>query len=101
MAKYKDCFYEQTLMIPVSFEKQILPGIFEYALCHLFDERIDLPISASRYENVCTGAPAYDPAILLKIISVCRRANRLIILKSNLYIKRCHFAYMESMEWLS
>jgi len=68
MAKYKDYSYEQTLMIPVSFEKQIIPGTFEYTLCHLIDHQIDLSIFANRYENDYTGAPAYDPAILLKII---------------------------------
>ena len=26
MARYKDYSYAQTMMIPVSFEKQILPG---------------------------------------------------------------------------
>ena len=56
------------MMIPVSFEKQILPRTFEHTLCHLIDHQIDMRIFENHYENDETGAPAYDPAILLKII---------------------------------
>lgn len=34
----------------------------------LIDEEIDLAVFEVRYRNDETGAPAYDPAILLKII---------------------------------
>jgi transposase len=68
MARYKEYSYDQTMMIPVSFEKQILPGTFEYTLCHLIDDQIDMSVFEDHYENDETGAPAYDPAILLKII---------------------------------
>ena len=54
------------MMIPVSFEKQILPGTFEYTLCHLIDTQIDMSVFENHYENDETGAPAYDPSILLK-----------------------------------
>ena len=52
----------------MSYERQILPGTFEYTLCYLIDEKIDLSVFEDRYHNDETGAPAYDPAILLKII---------------------------------
>ena len=68
MARYKEYSYDQTMMIPVSFQKQILPGTFEHTLCHLIDHQIDMSIFEKQYENDETGAPAYDPAILLKII---------------------------------
>lgn len=68
MARYKEYSYDQTMMIPVSFDKQILPGTFEYTLCHLIDNQIDMSVFENHYENDQTGAPAYDPAILLKII---------------------------------
>ncbi|MBN2626064.1 MAG: transposase [Spirochaetales bacterium] len=68
MARYKDYSCEQILMVPVSFEKQILPGTFEYTLCHLIDDKIDMTIFADHYDNDETGAPAYEPALLLKII---------------------------------
>jgi len=68
MARYKHYSYEQTKMIPLSFDRQILPGTFEYTLNRLIDEEIDLSIFSKRYKNDVTGATAYDPAILLKII---------------------------------
>src|SRR5262245_10511348 len=68
MARFKHYDYGQMKMLPVSFEQQILPGTFEYTLNHLIDHEIDLTVFESRYRNDETGAPAYDPAILLKVI---------------------------------
>jgi len=52
MARYKDYSYEQTLMVPVSFEKQILPGSFEYTLCNLIDHQIDMSIFDDHYNSL-------------------------------------------------
>lgn len=68
MARYKEYDYSQGKFIPVQFDKQILPGTFEHTLHYLIDNEIDLSIFDLRYNNDETGAPAYDPAILLKII---------------------------------
>ena len=68
MAKYKHYDYGQAKMLPVRFEEQILPGTFEYTLNRLIDERFNLEVFDAHYKNDETGAPAYDPAILLKII---------------------------------
>jgi transposase len=68
MARYKPYDYRQTKMLPVRFEGQILPGTFEYTLNRLIDESIDLTVFEARYRNDEGGAPAYDPAVLLKII---------------------------------
>jgi len=68
MARYKEYDYSQGKFIPIHFDKQILPGTFEYTLHYLIDNEIDLSIFDERYSNDDTGAPAYDPAILLKII---------------------------------
>jgi transposase len=68
MPRYKEYSYEQTKMIPISYERQILPGSFEYALDHIIEHEIDLSIFKERYHNDVTGAPAFNPAILLKII---------------------------------
>ena len=68
MARYKEYDYRQGKFIPISFDKQILPGTFEYTLNYLIDNELDLSIFDDRYCNDDTGAPAYDPAILLKII---------------------------------
>jgi transposase len=68
MARYEEYDYSQGKFIPIHFDKQIVPGRFEYTLHYLIDKEIDLSIFDSRYRNDETGAPAYDPAILLKII---------------------------------
>jgi transposase len=68
MARYKDYCYEQTKLIPLSFSRQILPGTFEHTLNYLIDNEFDLSVFEKRYHNDETGAPAYDPAILLKIV---------------------------------
>ena len=68
MARYKEYCYEQTKLIPIAFSQQILPGTFEYTLNYLIDKEFDLSVFEKRYHNDETGAPAYDPAILLKIV---------------------------------
>ena len=68
MAKYKEYDYRQGKFISISFDKQILPGTFEHTLHYLIDHELDLSVFDARYRNDDTGAPAYDPAILLKII---------------------------------
>lgn len=68
MARYKEYDYRQGKFIPISFDKQILPGTFEYTLNYLIDHELNLTIFDDRYRNDDTGAPAYDPAVLLKII---------------------------------
>jgi transposase len=68
MAKYKEYDYSQGKFIPLSFDKQILPGTFEHTLHYLIDNEIDLSVFDLRYQNDETGAPAYDPRILLKIV---------------------------------
>ena len=68
MAQYKHCDDAQTKLLLVNFDRQILLGTFEYTLNYLIDEKLDLSVFAARYKNDEGGAPAYDPAILLKII---------------------------------
>ncbi len=55
-------------LIPVDFAQQVLPGTFEFALCHLVDNELDLSTLRARYANDAGGAPAFDPAVLLKIV---------------------------------
>ena len=71
MARSKEYDYSQGKFIPIHFDKQILRGTFEYSLHYLIDNKIDLSAFDARYRNDETGAPAYDPAILLKIIFIC------------------------------
>ena len=67
MARYKNYNYEQTKLLPIRYCEQILPGTFEYALNDVIG-KADLAVFDARYKNDATGAPAYDPRILLKII---------------------------------
>jgi transposase len=68
VARYKHYDYSQGNFVSVYFDKQILPGTFEHTLHHLIDNEIDMTVFDDRYQNDKTGAPAYDPSILLKII---------------------------------
>ena len=68
MARFKHYDYRQRKMVAVDFESQILPGTFEYTLAYLIDHKFDLSGLEARYKNDETGAPAYDPSILLKVI---------------------------------
>jgi len=68
MARYRHYDYGQKKLLAVSFEQQILPGTFEYTLHQMIEEHIDLSVFDSQYQNDETGAPAYDPGILLKIV---------------------------------
>ena len=68
MARYRHYDPQQTKMIAVSYGQQLLPGTFEHALSYLIDNEIDLERFAARFKNDETGAPAYDPAVLLKVV---------------------------------
>ncbi|KIH76740.1 transposase, IS4 family [Geoalkalibacter ferrihydriticus] len=68
MPRFIDYDYQQTVMVPVVFDQQILPGTFEYSLNYLIDKKLDLIIFHHRFKNDDGGRPAYDPAILLKIV---------------------------------
>ena len=68
MAKYKPYSTSQGIFTPVHLSHQIQSGTFEYTLSHLIDNVLDLSILDSRFNNDETGAPAYAPKILLKIV---------------------------------
>jgi len=54
--------------LPVVLEQQIVPGTFEHALHVLIDTEFDFTPLHVKFNNDETGAPAYDPAVLLKIV---------------------------------
>ena len=54
--------------LPVDLARQLLPGTFEHALNHLLDYELDLARFDARFRNDDTGAPAYPPAVLLKVV---------------------------------
>ena len=68
MPKYKPTNPAQGHFLPVFFNKQLQKGTFEFAVNHLIDNDLDLSHLDGRYRNDETGAPAYDPRILLKVV---------------------------------
>lgn len=68
MAKFKATKYPQGIFSPVFLCRQIQKGTFEFTLSKLIDEVLDVSVFYDRYKNQETGASAYDPRILLKII---------------------------------
>ena len=67
MARYK-VIDTNPKFLPVDLARQLLPGTFEHALNHLLDHAIDLSSFDARFRNDDTGAPAYPPALLLKVV---------------------------------
>src|SRR5882672_2043273 len=57
-------------LLPVDLARQLVPGTFEHAVNHLLDHGIDLSSFDTRFRNDETGAPAYPPAMLLKVVLV-------------------------------
>jgi transposase len=54
--------------VAVILSDQIQPGTFEFALDRLIDKELDLSALDARFCNDATGAPAYDPRVMLKIV---------------------------------
>lgn len=67
MPRFKPVDYSPKF-IPVDFAQQVLPGTFEHALCYLVDQELDLCELEGRFCNDAGGAPAFSPAVLLKIV---------------------------------
>ncbi|MEK6685843.1 MAG: transposase [Pseudomonadota bacterium] len=67
MARFK-LVHKGLKFLPVDFDRQVLPGSFEFALCHLVDQELDLSGFHKRYKNDSEGASAFDPAVLIKIV---------------------------------
>lgn len=67
MARYKP-IVRDGIFLPVVLAEQIQPGAFEFALDHLVDHELDLSALDAKFDNDDTGAPAYDPRVMLKIV---------------------------------
>jgi hypothetical protein len=55
-------------LLPIDLSVQLLPATFEHALSHLIDSELDLRVFEARFRNDDTGAPAYPPSVMLKVI---------------------------------
>ncbi len=67
MARYKH-IDTSPRFLAVDLQRQLLPGTLEYALNHLLDHEIDLSGFDARFCNDETGAAAYPPSMLLKVV---------------------------------
>lgn len=67
MARYKH-IDTSPRFLAVDLQRQLLPGTFEHALNHLLEHELDLSGFDSRFNNDVTGAAAFPPAMLLKVI---------------------------------
>lgn len=67
MARYK-IIDTNPKFLPVDLSRQLLPGTLEHALNHLLDNELDLSGLDARFRNDTTGAPAFPPAMLLKVV---------------------------------
>src|ERR1039458_9851685 len=67
MARYK-VVDRNPRFLPVILDAQLMVGSFEYALDYLIDNELDISELHAHYSNDVTGAPAYDPAVMLKIV---------------------------------
>ena len=68
MPRFVPYDYSQHTMIAINFQDQLQPGTFEHAIHYLIDKKLDLTIFYPNFKNEDNGRPAYDPAILLKIM---------------------------------
>jgi len=67
MARYKH-IDTSPRFLAVDLQRQLLPGTFEHAMNHLIDNALDLTCFDARFKNDLTGASAYPPAMLLKVV---------------------------------
>jgi len=68
MPHYKPVDYTQTKLLPINYSEQLIEGTFEHAMNYLVEYELDMSIFDHRYKNEKTGATAYHPRVLLKVI---------------------------------
>jgi hypothetical protein len=57
MPRYKNFDYDQSLLLPVNFKEQIIPGTLGYTIHLIVEEKIDISPLEKRFQNDETGAP--------------------------------------------
>ena len=67
MARYK-VIDTSPRFLAVDLRQQLVAGTFEHALDWLVDHELDLTGFDKHYRNDTNGAPAYPPAMLLKVV---------------------------------
>src|SRR4051812_42545418 len=67
MARYKH-IDTSPRFLAVDLAQQLIPGTLEHAVNHLLSGPIDPSAFDARFRNDEDGAPAYPPAMLLKVV---------------------------------
>ena len=67
MARYKH-IDTSPRFLAVDLQRQLLSGTFEHAMNYLIDKELDLSGFDVRFNNDVTGAAAYPPSMLLKVV---------------------------------
>ena len=68
MARYKDSDRSQIFFTEIDFSRQLVEGTIEHTIDYLLENKIDLTAFDKRFQNEKTGAPAYHPKVILKVI---------------------------------
>ena len=68
MPRSKPYDTSQNFLLPINLAEQLVPSTFEHTPKYLVDHEIDTSIFHEHYINEQTGRPAYDPAMLLKVV---------------------------------
>ena len=68
MPKFIPYDHNQSALVVINYQDQLQPGSFEHAIHHLIENKLDISFFYPSYKNESNGRPAYDPAVLLKII---------------------------------
>jgi transposase len=70
MARFKHTDNSQGLFLTVNLGEQLLPGTFEWTIDYLIG-KMAMSLFEKNYNNDESGAAAYSPRVLLKIILYC------------------------------
>jgi len=68
MPRFQSYNHDQHIMLVINLEEQLQPGTFEHAIHYLIEHKIDISAFHTHNCNDENGRPAYDPALLLKIV---------------------------------
>ena len=68
MARYKDSNRSQIFFTEIDFSRQLVEGTIEHTIDYLIENKIDLSGFDQHFQNEKTGAPAYHPKVMLKVI---------------------------------
>jgi transposase len=68
MAKYKNSDRSQMQIKMIDFSAQLVEGTIEHTIDYLVEHKINLENFDANFKNDKTGAPAYHPKVMLKVI---------------------------------